>query len=118
MSGGTMACVRTALCAFIAFAIDSSAQTATSRVPRFEDYTVERQEGAVALPKLSSAADAWPESDTKFRDALTDALKAGPNFADHFAIIEWSCGTGCSNSLVTDTKTASSIGRFRSTGCS
>ena len=101
-----MACVRGAVCAFILFAVASRAQTTTSRVPRFEDYAVDRShDGVAASAKLSSAVDAWPDSDPRFREALTDALKAGANFAGHFTIVQWSCGTGCGNSLVTDTET-------------
>jgi hypothetical protein len=102
MESGIIGDVKTAI--LVAFAVAGAicAQCQDTRPPRFEDYPVE----AIALaetasPNLSRTADA----DSRFRDVLDDALRKGVNFAGHLAIIRWSCGAGCSNSVVVDTIT-------------
>src|SRR4051812_14173719 len=100
-----MAGVKAAVLGFVVFAAVTCAQTVASRVPRFDDYPVEVQIGAAMSAKLNGAADAWPDSDIRFRDAVADAFQRGVKFAGHFTIVQWSCGTGCSNSLLADTET-------------
>lgn len=44
-----------------------------------------------------------PEAST-FRTRLRDALKDGVNFAGHFVLAGWGCGTGCTNGAVIDAR--------------
>ena len=37
-----------------------------------------------------------------FRTAIRDAAAKGPNFAGHYTIAEWGCGSGCVSSVVVD----------------
>jgi hypothetical protein len=76
-----------------------------SKSPQFGDYPARVGSTNVAAPKLSRSIDAYPDSDPRFRDAAQSALKRGPNFSGHYTIVAWSCGTGCSNSVVVDTAT-------------
>jgi hypothetical protein len=60
-------------------------------MPRFEDYpaTVELT-GKPALPDLTS----HPQART-YRTGLRQAAAAGPNFAGHYALASFGCGTAC-----------------------
>jgi len=42
-----------------------------------------------------------------FRTRLSAAWKGGVNFAGHYIIAGWGCGTGCTNAAVIDTRTGS-----------
>jgi hypothetical protein len=38
----------------------------------------------------------------RFRTVIRDWARKGPNFAGHYAIAEWGCGTGCVQMAVVD----------------
>lgn len=40
-----------------------------------------------------------------FRSAIREAAAKGPNFAGHYAIAEWGCGSGCMSVAVVDALT-------------
>lgn len=40
-----------------------------------------------------------------FRTRVTDAIKMGPNFAGHYAIVQMGCGTDCVFTLLADVAT-------------
>jgi hypothetical protein len=40
-----------------------------------------------------------------FRSAIREAAAKGPNFAGHYTIAEWGCGSGCMSSAVIDAVT-------------
>lgn len=40
-----------------------------------------------------------------FRTRILDGLKGGPNFAGDFAVIQFGCGSGCSNVLIASART-------------
>ena len=69
-------------------------------LPRFEDFLV---------PELSSRSadlDTTHDSTAKrFRTVLRSALKDGPNFAGHYSIATWGCGTQCLSYAVIDAAT-------------
>lgn len=68
--------------------------------PRFTRYLV---------PKERIAHPARPDlrgGDARlFRTRLREAAQEGPNFAGHYTIASWGCGTGCLNFAVIDLKT-------------
>lgn len=69
--------------------------------PTLEDYPIsEKFEGAPAPVDYSS----HPSTET-FYTKITEGAKQEPNFAGHYVIIEWGCGTSCQTGVVFDTKT-------------
>jgi hypothetical protein len=67
--------------------------------PQFSDYPVAVVYGTASpTPKLLS------QGQRKFRTVIRDSVKKGPNFAGHFTIVEWGCGTGCEQVAVVDNK--------------
>jgi hypothetical protein len=69
-------------------AVVSNAQT---KAPRFDDYrVVGRFSGKPARVDLRSHPQA-----RMFRTMLRDIAKKGPNYAGHYAVGYWGCGTEC-----------------------
>ena len=92
-----------AILAFIPLsAMPVQAQTAKfdpNHPPRFEDFPVaENWNGPPAL-KLTT------RSERMFRTRLTDAGKEPPNFAGHYRIAYWGCGSVCSAGALIDLQT-------------
>jgi len=74
-------------------------QEARVTIPRFEDFsTTEKFESKPAPPKLVR-----PE-DRMFRTRIRQGASKGPNFAGHYTIVEWGCGSGCLSIAVVDAK--------------
>jgi hypothetical protein len=71
-------------------------QNAGKRRPiAFEDFPVDRVfSGPAVQPKFSARHDVR-DADPRFREAVTDAVRKGPNFAAVASVVEMSCGTGC-----------------------
>ena len=75
------------------------AEATAVATPTFEQYSVPRQKGAKTVPPdLGSHPLA-----KKFRSALRDGAKKGPNFAGHYALVSWGCGTACLRFAFVDT---------------
>jgi hypothetical protein len=69
----------------------AGASVAQKKAPRFEDFPVAgRSSGKPSRLNLSSHAQA-----RMFRTMLRDVAKKGANFAGHYAIGYWGCGTEC-----------------------
>ena len=67
--------------------------------PQFKDYPVtETFQGPNAPIKLSPDA-------RNFKTRLQDAAKQKPNFAGHYIVTYWGCGTGCRDTWIVDAKT-------------
>ena len=94
-----------ALVSFLA-AITVLGQTeSSSALPRFDRYGVASVfHGLAAKPQFESAPS-YPDGDPKFRDAVLDEVSRGVNFAGHYAIVQWSCGSGCRSIAVVDVAT-------------
>ena len=68
-------------------------------VPRFNDYPVsERFNGRTAPLVLTRAAG-------EFRTRLREAAREKPNFAGHFIVTTWGCGTECVQGAIIDART-------------
>lgn len=81
--------------ALSALVMETNAET---KAPTFEQYQVVNQfKGRPVQVDLKSASGA-----SRFRTVLRRGAKKGPNFAGHFMIIEWGCGTGCASVAVID----------------
>jgi len=72
---------------------------AQTGIPRFSDYPVrDRYAGKTAPLVLSGEA-------RMFRTRLKDAARGKPNFAGHFIVTTWGCGTECIGGAIIDAKT-------------
>jgi len=63
---------------------------AGAREPQFTDYPA-----AVASHGKSVAPKLQTPGQRRFRTVIRDWVNKGPNFAGHYTIAEWGCGTGC-----------------------
>lgn len=67
--------------------------------PRFEDYPTSKDfTGKPAAPKLVRPAD------RQFRTVIRDGAAKGPNFAGHYTIVSWGCGSGCVSMTIVDAR--------------
>ena len=68
------------------------------RQPDFSRYRVDaRFSGTPAPPDLKSGKDA-----RRFRTVLREGARSGPNFAGHFTVVTWGCGTMCQSHAIVD----------------
>ena len=65
--------------------------------PRFEDYPAKRYTGPNAAPDVQSD----PRS-RSYRTQLRGWATEKPNFAGHYILATWGCGTGCAQIAVID----------------
>lgn len=68
--------------------------------PRFEDFPAEAYSGRNAVPNLQSDA-----TTRMFRSRLAQWAKERPNFAGHYILATWGCGTDCTQISIIDAKT-------------
>ncbi len=68
--------------------------------PRFEDYPAKLYTGRNAAPDLKS----HPQS-RLYRTRLKEWSREKPNFAGHFILAAWGCGTDCTQIAIIDAKT-------------
>jgi hypothetical protein len=85
-------------CAVTAYSVGAQAQKSRP-VPRFEDYPVrEIYKGPVAPVRLDS------RKARMFRTRLREDSRVGPNFAGHYTVVVWGCGTGCAQMGLVDAR--------------
>jgi len=66
-------------------------------VPKYEDYTVSKIfSGNPASPKINN-----PQS-RLFRSVIRQEASKGPNFAGHYTIAKWGCGSDCKAIAIVD----------------
>ena len=69
-----------------------------TELPHFEDYPKKEIFQGVPAP-----VDFASNPDTQyFQEQLTEGAKEGPNFAGHYTVVEWGCGTECQNHMIVD----------------
>jgi hypothetical protein len=67
---------------------------------RFDEFLVtDAFKGKPGTPLVSR-----PE-ERRFRTVIREGAKQGPNFAGHYTIVEWGCGTECIQAAVVDSRT-------------
>ncbi len=72
----------------------------TRAVPRFEDFPVSRKFTGKAVPvNLRSHPLA-----RKFRTMLRASAEEGPNFAGHYTVTHWGCGSNCWSIAIIDAR--------------
>ncbi|HEX8297761.1 MAG TPA: hypothetical protein VF594_01260 [Rubricoccaceae bacterium] len=92
-----------ALVLFALVATSASAQTAG--LPRFEDYPAgPAYRGRVAPLVLSSSATA-----RTYRTMTRQAMAEGVNFAGHYVVATWGCGTECMGGVIVDARTGRAV---------
>ena len=77
----------------------SSIGFAQSRTPTFKQYAAKVEKIRNVRVNLKSHKDA-----NMFRTNLRNAAKEGVNFAGHYILTTWGCGTNCSQSAIIDAR--------------
>ena len=73
----------------------------TKEPPRFEQYPAPKNfKGKPAPVNLASHKEA-----RRFRTNLRNSAQEGPNFAGHYTVVTWGCGTACMVFAVVDART-------------
>lgn len=73
---------------------------ANFKVPRFENYSATSKFiGKPAKPDVKTQARA-----RRFRTMIREGAAQGPNFAGHYTVVFWGCGTGCAEFAIVDAK--------------
>lgn len=86
---------------FLVLPFAAGAQTPPPALPQFEGYPAPAAyQGRLADVDLASS----PRART-FRTRLREGVAGGPNFAGHFALVEWGCGSGCQAGAIVDVRT-------------
>ena len=84
---------------FCGFLLFFSAKTFSTNPPQFSDFPAgPAYSGPSTLANLDS-----PET-RQFRSILTKASLEKPNFAAHYILTSWGCGSGCSMNAIIDAK--------------
>jgi len=69
-------------------------------VPKFAAYPATVEKAKAKSIDFKKNPDALT-----FRTRLTDGLKRGVNFAGHYIVVGWGCGTGCISGAILDART-------------
>jgi hypothetical protein len=105
MRASSRVCQLIAVCVLAATPLPASAQAAhsgagKSDTPGFHDYAVKKQFKARPVPVSLKSPEA-----RMFRTRLREGARTGPNFAGHYTIVTWGCGTSCTNTAIVDALT-------------
>ena len=84
---------------FLLFGCNSHLSVARNGIPQFKDYPVK------AIYRGKNAPLLLTRDARTFKTRLREALKGKPNFAGHFIVTTWGCGTGCQVGAVIDART-------------
>ncbi len=80
--------------------------TAPPPIPAFASFPAGREyRGAPASVDFASDPDA-----RRFQTVLEAGIRNGPNFAGHFRIVTWGCGTQCQSYVTVDVATGRIFG--------
>ena len=72
-----------------------------NRAPEFKDFPVQAiHQGAPAAVDLTSHPQA-----RMYRTQLRRQALKGPDFAGHYTVAEWGCGSNCQSHMIVDAKT-------------
>ena len=78
--------------------VGSALGTSTEEVPpRFSDFPV--HEAYREKPAPAQPASAF---DHRFRTVIRKGAEHGPNFAGHYTVVIWGCGTSCAQFVIVD----------------
>ncbi len=71
--------------------------SAVAQAADFGDYPAEVVGGGTAPLKLSKSSDFW-----QFRTRIREGYQEPANFAGHYVLVWWGCGTDCYSGVVID----------------
>lgn len=83
-------------------------------LPNFSQYKIQESEKMTEKEKPAPVDLKSYEGARTYRTKLREGAKEGPNFAGHYTIVTYGCGTQCRESWVIDAKTGKIIDRFES----
>jgi len=92
--------LRLVLIAFLTMWLSAIAGAQVSKDPAFNSYRVRIEK--VRAKSINFRNNAGARS---FRTRLSEALADGVNFAGHYVIAGWGCGTGCISGAIIDAHT-------------
>lgn len=75
---------------------------------QFADYATRPVAPPRTAPAIIGRGD-WTDK-RSFAHAVKSEISKGPDFAGRYAVVRWSCGTGCSNDLIADVVTGRTYG--------
>ena len=78
----------------------AAASAQASKVPEFSEYPVSVEKVRVKGINFKKNPDA-----RTYRTRLSEAFARGVNFAGHYTVAGWGCGTGCTNGAIIDGRT-------------
>jgi hypothetical protein len=81
-------------------ALSATALAQADASPRFQDYRAPVYKGRVARVDVNGSAQA-----RGYRTRLREGARRGVNFAGHYTLHTWSCGTGCLQTAFIDART-------------
>jgi hypothetical protein len=88
------------LCLMLAFFAQNAPIAASEKLPTFGSFPAQQRfTGVPAKPTLQTPGQRL------FRTQITEGARNGPNFAGHYTIAEWGCGTSCVSLAVVDAET-------------
>lgn len=77
---------------------------AQKSIPKFTQYPATVKKARVNSINFKKNPDA-----RTFKTRLSEALKGGVNFAGHYIVTGWGCGTGCTNGAIIEARTGDVI---------
>ena len=84
----------------LCFQASRSSPVQTEKLPTFQQYHVARvYRGKPALPVFTT------QEEREFRTQIRRQVAKGPNFAGHYTVVTWGCGTQCTSFAVVDATT-------------
>lgn len=87
------------VCAIAAICCASASAAPANRDVLFAKYaSAPVYHGPVQLPHFKDRDRAFAD----YRTRISDGMRQGVNFAGHYALIGWGCGTGCQVNVVGD----------------
>jgi hypothetical protein len=81
-------------------------------LPDFSQYKVKETDQFKGKPKSVDLSSY--EGAKTYRTKLREGAHAGPNFAGHYTVVTYGCGTQCQDNWVIDAQTGKIIDRFES----
>ncbi len=91
----------------------SISRCALDKMPKPEHFTVRSR--PASTPKRPVLATALEK---KYRTVIRQAASRGPNFAGHYVVAKWGCGTGCTQFVIIDSETGKVLDPpFREVDC-
>jgi hypothetical protein len=88
------------------------ASNRSGAIPRFEDFKVPTplppRQGIASVARPGPQGPGLPdETAAQLNSRLREAAKEGPDFAGHYAVVQWGCGSNCVNMVIVDVQTGS-----------